>query len=72
VNSSTKGLYKNEGYFIDRTNPNGLVFIDPWWKCDRDVNNSNIVIMGVSGAGMSFTTKLKIARKRGINYGKEA
>lgn len=71
MNNLSENLPEAEGYYFGINNTNGLVFIDPWWKSNRNRENTNIVVLGVTGAGMSFTTKLKVVRERGINYAKE-
>lgn len=66
-----KKLFEGMGYYVGIANTNKpVVTIDTWRESNANEENTNIV--GVTGTGMSFTTKLKIARKRGINYGEEA
>lgn len=71
MKNSSRNKVEDNGYYIGITDPSGLVFIDPWWKSNGNVEKANIVNIGVTGAGMSFTTKLKVVRERGINYGEE-
>ena len=71
IDKPSVDLDKDKGYFAGTANLNKPVFIDPWSKCNGYAEDSNIAKMGVSGAGMCFTAKLKEARKRGLKYGEE-
>jgi hypothetical protein len=71
MKNPSENLPEAEGYYVGIANLNKPVFIEPWSKYNWYVENSNIVQMGVSGAGMCFSTKIKVVKKRGINYGKK-
>ena len=60
---TSAGLNHGRGLALGRDPDGGLVLVDRWDPPDRTVTNGNLAVLGTSGGGKSYTTKLWLLRE---------